>query len=95
MNMATAIEPVTELKTRSAQLIRDARNSGQPIVITQNGKATAVVQDVHSYQEQRDTLMMLRLLVQGEQDYDAGRVLTHDEAAAHFKEKLAEMSSRG
>ena len=53
MDLGTAVEPVTELKTRSAQLIKKARTSGQPIVITQNGKATAVLQDVESYEEQR------------------------------------------
>ncbi|NKB16781.1 MAG: type II toxin-antitoxin system prevent-host-death family antitoxin, partial [Sphingomonadales bacterium] len=43
MKYSEAIEPVTTLKTKSAELIRRARESGQPIVITQNGKATAVL----------------------------------------------------
>ncbi len=53
MNYIEAIEPVTNLKSKSAELVRRARETGQPIIITQNGKATAVLQDVETYQRQR------------------------------------------
>ena len=43
MDYAKGIEPVTVLKTRSAELIRQAQETGQPIIITQNGKPTAVL----------------------------------------------------
>ena len=43
MNVAKDIEPVTALKARSAELIRRARTGKQPIIITQNGKATAAL----------------------------------------------------
>ena len=56
MNYADGIEPVTVLKTRCAELIRQARETGQPIIITQNGKPTAVLQDVESFQRQREAL---------------------------------------
>ncbi len=46
MKYSESIEPVTTLKTKSAELIRRAKETGQPIVITQNGKATAVLVDV-------------------------------------------------
>jgi prevent-host-death family protein len=50
-----------------------------PIVITQNGRPTAVLQDVASYERQRRALHLLKLIAQGDHDYDAGRV--HDTAA--------------
>ncbi len=89
MDLANAIEPVTVLKTRSAELIRRARESRQPVVITQNGRATAVLQDVESYQRERETLLLLRYLARGEQDYQAQRVLTAAEADQHFQARLA------
>ncbi len=90
MNLTDAIEPVTVLKTRSAELIRRARELGQPIVITQNGRPTAVLQDVESFQRQRDTLMLLKALAQGEQDHREGRSVSHAEAVARLQRGLDE-----
>lgn len=92
MNLVTAIEPVTMLKTRSAQLIREARNSRQPIVITQNGKATAVLQDVESYEEQRRALLMLKLMAQGDQELKQDKAVPHETARKRFEKTLQELS---
>lgn len=88
MNYANDIEPVTVLKTRSAELIKRARDTGQPVVITQNGKPTAVLQDVESFQRQRETLLLLKALVQGDRDYQAGRAMTHKQAQTRLKRAL-------
>ncbi len=93
MNYVDAIEPVTVLKTRSADLIRRARDSGQPVIITQNGKATAVLQDVESYQRERQALLLLKYLARGERDYREGEILSDEEANRHFRTKLAAMKS--
>ncbi len=93
MNFAEAIEPVTILKTKSAELIRRARESRQPIVITQNGKASAVLQDVDSYQRQRQALLLLKFLARGDRNYREGEVLSDADADRHFRAKLAAMKS--
>ena len=95
MNYVDAIEPVTVLKTRSADLIRRARDSGQPVVITQNGKATAVLQDVESYQRERQALLLLKYLARGDRDHREGRVMSDQEADSHFRSRLAAMESGG
>lgn len=91
MNTATAIEPVTALKTKSAQLIKAARESGQPVIITQNGKASAVLQDVESYDEQRRALLMLKLLSQGDQEIVRGEGVKHADVKRNLEKKLKEM----
>ena len=93
MNYVDAIEPVTVLKTRSAELIRRARDSGQPILITQNGKAAAVLQDVEGYQRQREALMLLKFLAEGGRDDLEGRTVSDEEADRHFRNKLAVLKS--
>lgn len=93
MNDIDAIEPVTVLKTRSVDLIRRARDSGRPVIITQNGKATAVLQDVESYQRERQVLLLLKYLARGDQDYRESRVLSDENADARFRAKLAAMKS--
>ena len=93
MNYAEAIEPVTNLKTKPADLIRKARESGQPIVITQNGKATAVLQDVETYHRQREALLLLKYLAWAGRDVRQGRVLSDAEADQHFRAKLEAMKA--
>lgn len=88
MDYINGIEPVTVLKTRSAELLRRARETRQPIVITQNGKPAGVLQDVESFQRQRETLLLLKAVVQGDQDYRAGRSLTHVNAKGRLRKAL-------
>lgn len=74
MDLEQDIEPVTTLKRSAAELIARASDRHSPVVITQNGKPTAVLQDVQSYQRQQRALHLLKLLAQGEHDHEAGRV---------------------
>lgn len=91
MDARTAIEPVTVLKTKSAQLIRQARTTRQPIIITQNGKASAVLQDIESYEEQRKTLHLLRLLAQGDLELSQGEGISHARLKKEMEQKLKEL----
>ncbi len=50
MDLTNDVEPVTSLKRSAAELIARATDRHSPIVITQNGRPTAVLQDVHSYE---------------------------------------------
>lgn len=95
MDIKTAIEPVTVLKTKSAELIKRARRTKQPVIITQRGKATAVLQDAESFERGRKALFLLKLLAQGDEDYRAGRTLSHEDAQAHFSKKLNQFKHRG
>lgn len=76
------IAPITDLKRDAAGLIDKAADERSPIVITQNGRATAVLQDVQSYEEQQREFAMLKLVIQGEQEIRSGRGLSY---TAHRK----------
>jgi len=93
MKYSKAIEPVTTLKTKSAELIRRAKETGQPIVITQNGKATAVLVDVESFESQREALFLLRYLATGAEEIRKGKGVPHQKALRHFEKKLKERRS--
>jgi prevent-host-death family protein len=91
MNYAKGIEPVTVLKTRSAELIRQAQETGQPIIITQNGKPTAVLQDVESFQRQREALTLLKVLAKGDQELSEGKATSHDDVMRRIENKLKDL----
>lgn len=95
MDYANSIEPVTVLKTKSAEMISRARESGQPIVITQNGKATAVLQDIETFERQRNALLLLAFLSKGDRELREGRGVSHAEATKRFERKLKELKKNG
>lgn len=68
------IKPISYFKANAAEIIRDLAEVREPMVITQNGEATAVIQDIHSYQATQETLALLQLLAMGREEVAAGKV---------------------
>jgi PHD/YefM family antitoxin component YafN of YafNO toxin-antitoxin module len=55
------------------------------MVITQNGEAKAVIQDIRSYEETQETLALLKILALGQQQIAAGKVVPLDDAVDRIK----------
>ena len=64
---------ISYLKANAAAVPQDLRERRQPLVITQNGEATAVIQDVASYEETQETLALLKILALGNQQIEQGK----------------------
>lgn len=73
MRLSTQIRPISYLKANAAEVLSDLADSRQPMVITQNGEAKAVLQDVASFEQGQETLAMLKLLALGQGDIEACR----------------------
>lgn len=68
---SSRVKPIRSLKANAAEVLTQLAERREPLVITQNGEAKAVLQDVASYEE---TLALLKLLALRQQDVEAGRV---------------------
>ncbi len=73
MRYSSQIKPISYLKANAAEVLLQLAEQRQPMVITQNGEAKAVLQDVASYEETQETLALLKILALGNQDIDAGK----------------------
>lgn len=73
MKLSERIAPISYLKAHAAQIVRDLCTRRGTMVITQNGQAKAVVQDIETYEQTQESLAMLKLLAQGQRDVEAGR----------------------
>lgn len=71
--MQEQIISLTDFKTSASRLLQETRG-GTNIILTQNGSASAVVQDYATYRAQQDAFLMLKLMVQGEADTQKNRV---------------------
>lgn len=73
MALARKIRTVTELKTRTSQLLDQVNEERAPVVITQDGVARGVLMDVESYDRLQRSLILLKLVAQGEEAARAGK----------------------
>jgi prevent-host-death family protein len=69
------IKPISYLKANTAEILRRMAQSREPLVITQNGVATAVIQDIDSYEKTQETMALLKILALGNRQIDAGKVV--------------------
>ena len=88
MNLIEDIQPVTYLKGNAAHLLQQVNETRRPVIITQNGLARAVLQDPVSYESTRNTIALLKLMVQGEEDIRAGRLVEQDEVFSRIEARL-------
>lgn len=85
MKMASQIRPISYLKAHASEIVRDLAQHGPSMVITQNGEAKAVIQDIHSYEQTQETLALLKILALGQQELAAGKVAPLAEGMARIK----------
>jgi prevent-host-death family protein len=74
MRYSRQIKPISYLKANAAEVLQDLNEQRQALVITQNGEAKAVIQDVASYEEAQETMALLKMLALGNQQAAEGRV---------------------
>jgi prevent-host-death family protein len=84
-----ATRAISYVKAHLAEVLEAARETGEPVVITQNGEGTAVLQDLASWEADRRTLAMLKLVALGERDVARGRTVPQDEVFRAARKRLA------
>ena len=87
MRYSSQVKPISYLKANAAEVLAQLAEQREPLVITQNGEAKAVLQDVASYEETQETLALLKILALGQQDLAAGRVKPVSEVVARLRAK--------
>ena len=85
----TRVKPISYVKANAADLIRELKENGEPLVITQNGEATAVMQDVASYQATQETLALLKILALGRRQVEEGKTVPADEVFRRLRKRRA------
>jgi prevent-host-death family protein len=84
MRFSTQIKPISYVKAHAAELLDRITEEREPIIITQNGEARAVLVDVRSYEESQETLALLQILLKGEQEINAGETYPLSEIIAEI-----------
>ncbi len=90
MNLSQDIKPISYLKSKTADVINNVNENRRSIIITQNGEAKAIIQDIKSYENLQNSLNLLKLIVQGENDIENNHVVSQEEMFNSLEKKLFE-----
>jgi prevent-host-death family protein len=90
MNISKDIKPVTYLKSRAADLLKQINDTHRPVIITQNGEPRAVLQDPQSYENMRNAIGILKLISQGEEEIKDGKSKPQEEVFKNIENVLNE-----
>ena len=89
MRYSAQVKSISYLKTNAAEVLAKLAEQREPLVITQNGEAKAVLQDVASFEETQETLALLKILALGNQEVAAGKVKPVAKVVARLRDKRA------
>ena len=87
MRYTTQIKSISYLKANAAEVLDQLAANREPLVITQNGEAKAVMQDVASYDETQETLALLKILALGNREIEQGKTKPIAEVVRRLRAK--------
>ena len=91
MDLKKDVIPVTELKTRTKQILERVMKTGSPVLVTQNGHSAVFIVDVEVFQQQERKLQILEKIARGEREIAEGKGIPHEKIRA----EVAQWSRKG
>jgi prevent-host-death family protein len=88
INLVEDIKPISYVKAHTADVLKQIEEKNNPVVITQNGEARAVLMNVNYYQNIMDAINLLKILSIGENDIKNGRIISEEEMDKRIEKTL-------
>ncbi len=93
MNIKDNIKPISYIKTNAAEMLKKVNETHNPIIITQNGEAKAVLLDTQTYQSMRDSIGILKILSQSEKDIEREQVYIQEDVFTEMDKKIEKLKA--
>ena len=87
MKLSKQIRPISYLKAHAAEIVRNLSKQQEPLIITQNGEAKVVIQDIKSYEQTQQTIALLKILSLGTRQIEEGKVLSAEEVIERLRNR--------
>jgi prevent-host-death family protein len=87
MNLSQDIKPISYLKSKTADVVNTVSNNQRAMIITQNGEAKVVVQDIKSYENLQNSLALLKMINHSERQIREGKVTKQKEVFDNIEKK--------
>ncbi len=93
MKLSRAVKPISYIKAHASEIVRELENTKDTIVVTLNGEAKAVLQDIHEYEKIQESLAMLKILAMGRKELEEGKFQAMGEAFDEVRKTVKETTS--
>ncbi len=93
MRYSQQIKPISYLKANAAEVMNNLTRSREPLIITQNGEAKAVIQDIASYEKTQEKLALLKILALGQKQVEAGQITDVNKVINRLKNKRKKLNA--
>jgi prevent-host-death family protein len=87
MKLSSRIKPISYLKAHASEIVRTLGDQGEPLIITQNGEAKVVLQDIDNFEKTQETMALLKVLALGIRQIEAGQVEPAADVIARLRER--------
>jgi prevent-host-death family protein len=87
VKLSRQIKPISYLKAHAAEIVRTLGEQREPLVITQNGEAKVVIQDIESYEQTQETMALLKILALGSRQIEEGKVQPAADVVRRLRER--------
>ena len=94
MKYSENIKPISFLKSHASEIIRNLNKSKKTIIITQNGEAKAIVQDIKLYEQNLESMALLKILAQSNESIKSGKIKPINDAFSDLDSRIKEISSK-
>lgn len=91
MKLSKAVKPISYFKSHASEVIREITENHSYVVITLNGEAKAVLQDIQEHEKTQESMALLKILAQGRKSFEEGRFRTAKEAFKDIRKKAKEI----
>jgi prevent-host-death family protein len=86
MKLSSQIRPISYLKAHAAEIVRNLAERQEPMIITQNGEAKVVIQDIESYEQTQHTMAFLKILALGMRQVEEGKIISAQKVVKRLRE---------
>ena len=93
MKLSETVKPISYLKAHASEILKDINSNKKTMVITQNGEAKAVLQDVKIYEEVQESLALLKILALSNKNKEKGKYKPIEDSFENIRGKLARRKS--
>lgn len=87
MKLSSQIKPISYMKAHAAEIVRNMGVQREPLIITQNGEAKVVIQDIESYEKTLETMALLKILALGNRQIEEGKVQPAADVIKQLRER--------
>jgi len=94
MKFSESVKPISYLKTHASEIIRDVSENRKTLLITHNGEAKVVVQDVKLYEQTQEALALLKILAMNSKDIKKGKSKSIDKTFKDVRKRIDDFENQ-